>query len=129
MAVSQTPRHNDTSPTTRRVDVVARALNCAVFCMFLTLAASCEKKPEGGGAAPTGSTPAPAGGTAAPATGAAPAPAPAGGGGTLDPKTVANPATISGTVKLDGTAPTPEPVNMASKPECVALHAAKPATS
>ncbi len=51
--------------------------------------------------------------------------APAAGGGTaIDPNTA---GTVTGTIKLDGTAPKMKVINMAAEPACAKIHAASPA--
>ena len=91
-----------------------------VLGLALALMVGCEKKAPGTPApAPVGGTPA-----AAPAGGApAAAPAAEAGASVLDPAKVANAATITGTITIDGNVPAPAPVDMKSKPECSAHQA------
>jgi len=94
----------------------------ACLSLVVLVATGCEKKPAGG-AAPAGGD---AGGTAQPGTGegsgAATATTPPGGKTKLDPASVTDGGSVTGTVTLTGSAPTPTAVNMQAKPECAALH-------
>lgn len=93
----------------------SRLLLAAAVCAGTLLGVGCEKKAGAPGPG-VGTTTAPP-----TASGGGDAPAPAGAVTKLDPASVANGATIKGTVKLDGEAPVKK-YDMSQRPECVALH-------